>query len=196
MPQRPPATAQPAWAALSATDRWAHLERFKAAISAKADQLADAIVIETGKLRSEAKAEIQTLINRFELVKSAMAADLKPGSVGPGETLRYQALGVVGVIGPFNFPLHLCHAHVIPALAAGNTVVVKPSDITPLCGQRYAECAARGGAPGGRGQRRRGDRRCRRGDDRERSISTACASPAAGRSVRRSSRRRRIDRSC
>jgi RHH-type transcriptional regulator, proline utilization regulon repressor / proline dehydrogenase / delta 1-pyrroline-5-carboxylate dehydrogenase len=143
------ATAQPAWAALSTADRWAHLERFRAAIAAKSDQLADAIVIETGKIRSEAKAEIQTLINRFELVKNAMAADLKPGSVGPGETLRYQALGVVGVIGPFNFPLHLCHAHVIPALAAGNTVVVKPSDITPLCGQRYAECAAAAELPAG-----------------------------------------------
>ena len=142
-------TAQPAWAALGQGDRWTHLERFKAAIAAKADQLADAIVIETGKLRSEAKGEIQTLLNRFELVKNAMAADLKPGNVGPGETLRYQALGVVGVIGPFNFPLHLCHAHVIPALAAGNTVVVKPSDITPLCGQRYAECALAAGLPAG-----------------------------------------------
>ena len=143
------ASAQPAWAALTPAERWAHLERWKAAITAKADALADAIVIETGKIRSEAKAEIQTLINRFDLVKQAMAADLKAGPVGPGETLRYQALGVVGVIGPFNFPLHLCHAHVVPALAAGNTVVVKPSDITPLCGQRYAETVLAAELPAG-----------------------------------------------
>ncbi|MEO6772974.1 MAG: aldehyde dehydrogenase family protein [Kofleriaceae bacterium] len=143
------AAAQPAWAALTPTQRWHHLERWKAAITAKGDQLADAIVIETGKIRSEAKAEIQTLINRFDLVKQAMAADLKPGSVGPGETLRYQPLGVVGVIGPFNFPLHLCHAHVLPALAAGNTVVIKPSDITPLCGQRYAESVLAAELPAG-----------------------------------------------
>ena len=143
------AAAQPAWAALSSAERWAKLEKFKAAITAKAGALADAIVVETGKLRSEAKAEIQTLINRFELVKSAIASDLKPGSVGPGESLRYQPLGVIGVIGPFNFPLHLCHAHVIPALAAGNTVVVKPSDITPLCGQRYAEAALAAELPPG-----------------------------------------------
>lgn len=135
------AAAQPAWAALSHAERYAHLERFKAEIAQRADQLADAIVIETGKIRSEAKAEIQTLLNRFELVKNAMAADLKAGQVAPGESLRYQPLGVVGVIGPFNFPLHLCHAHVIPALLAGNTVVIKPSDVTPLCGQRYAEAA-------------------------------------------------------
>lgn len=143
------AAAQPAWAALTSAERFAHLERFKAEIAQRADQLADAIVIETGKIRSEAKAEIQTLLNRFELVKNAMAADLKAGQVGPGESLRYQPLGVVGVIGPFNFPLHLCHAHVIPALLAGNTVVIKPSDITPLCGQRYAEAAHAAKLPAG-----------------------------------------------
>ncbi|HEY5944855.1 MAG TPA: aldehyde dehydrogenase family protein, partial [Kofleriaceae bacterium] len=133
------ATAQPGWAALTSAARNTHLDRFKAELAARADELADAIVIETGKLRSEAKTEVQTLLNRFDLVRNAMAADLKAGVVAPGESLRYQPLGVVGVIGPFNFPLHLCHAHVIPALLAGNTVVVKPSDITPLCGQRYAE---------------------------------------------------------
>ncbi len=142
-------TAQQGWARLSAAERWAALDKFKAAIAASADALADAIVIETGKIRSEAKLEVQTLLNRFELVRAAMAADLKPGQVAPGEHLRYQALGVVGVIGPFNYPLHLCHAHVIPALAAGNTVIVKPSDITPLCGQRYAQCAQAAGLPAG-----------------------------------------------
>ncbi len=141
--------AQPAWAALTPARRAPPLERFKAAIPAKAEALADAIVIETGKLRSEAKAEVQTLINRFDLVKAAIASDLKPGPVGAGELLRYQPLGVVGVIGPFNFPLHLCHAHVIPALFSGNTVVVKPSDITPLCGQRYAEAALAAELPAG-----------------------------------------------
>ncbi|MDB4960026.1 MAG: Aldehyde Dehydrogenase [Myxococcales bacterium] len=143
------ASAQPAWAQLTQAQRANHLERFKQQIAARADQLADAIVIETGKIRSEAKLEIQTLLNRFELVKTAMAGDLKPGQVAPGEHLRYQALGVVGVIGPFNYPLHLCHAHVVPALLAGNTVVIKPSDITPLCGQRYAEAALAAGLPPG-----------------------------------------------
>lgn len=143
------AAAQPAWAALSHAERVAHLDRFKAELAARAEQLADAIVLETGKIRSEAKTEVQTLVNRFDLVKNAMAADLKAGVVAPGETLRYQPLGVVGVIGPFNFPLHLCHAHVIPALLAGNTVVIKPSDITPLCGQRYAEAAHAAKLPAG-----------------------------------------------
>lgn len=142
-------SAQPAWARLTPSARAAHLERFKQQLAARADQLADAIVLETGKLRSEAKLEVQTLLNRFELVKAAIAADLKPGQVAPGEHLRFAALGVVGVIGPFNYPIHLCHAHVIPALLSGNTVVIKPSDVTPLCGQRYAEAAAAADLPAG-----------------------------------------------
>jgi acyl-CoA reductase-like NAD-dependent aldehyde dehydrogenase/4-aminobutyrate aminotransferase-like enzyme len=146
---RAAAAAQPAWAALTQAQRAAHLEKLKAAIAAHAKDLADAIVLETGKIRSEAAAEINTLLGRFDLVKAAVAGDLKPGQVAPGETLRYAPLGVVGVIGPFNFPLHLCHAHVVPALLLGNTVVVKPSDITPLCGQRYAECAKEASLPPG-----------------------------------------------
>ena len=143
------AAARAAWSKLTIAERAAHLERFKAAIAAHAKDLADAIVLETGKIRGEAAQEIQTLLGRFDLVKAAIAGDLKPGAVAPGESLRYAPLGVVGVIGPFNFPLHLCHAHVVPALLLGNTVVVKPSDITPLCGQRYAECAREAKLPPG-----------------------------------------------
>lgn len=143
------AAAQVAWGSLSTAERWGHLERFKAELAKRADLLADAIVLETGKIRSEAKQEVTTVLNRFDLVKATMAADLKPGPVAAGEILKYQPLGVVGVIGPFNFPLHLCHAHVVPALLAGNTVVIKPSDITPLCGQRYAEAAHAAGLPAG-----------------------------------------------
>jgi len=139
--------AQQAWS--QRTDRPAILARWKQEIAARADALAEAITLETGKIKSEARTEVQTLVNRFELAAAAMAADLKPGRVAPGETLRYQPLGVIGVIGPFNFPLHLCHAHVVPALLAGNTVVIKPSDLTPLSGQRYAETMLAAGFPPG-----------------------------------------------
>ena len=143
------AAAQPAWARLTLAERAGALERFKQAISARADALADAIVLETGKLRGEAKAEIQTLINRFDLARAGVVSEATGRQVGPGEHLRFQPLGVVGVIGPFNFPLHLCHAPAIPALLAGNTCVIKPSDVTPLCGQRYAEAAQAAELPPG-----------------------------------------------
>jgi RHH-type transcriptional regulator, proline utilization regulon repressor / proline dehydrogenase / delta 1-pyrroline-5-carboxylate dehydrogenase len=143
------AAAQPAWAKLSFADRVHKLDALKQAIAARANDLADAIVLETGKIRSEAKLEVQTLLNRFDLARGAIEVDLKEGAVAPGETLRFHALGVVGVIGPFNYPLHLCHAHVVPALLLGNTVVVKPSDLTPLAGQRYAECVEAAKLPPG-----------------------------------------------
>ena len=143
------AAAQPAWARRPLAERAAVLDRFKNELAARGDGLAEAIVLETGKLRSEAKVEIQTVLNRFDLTRGAVAAELSSAQVAPGEQLRYKPLGVVGVIGPFNFPLHLCHAHAIPALLAGNAVVIKPSDISPLCGQRYAEAAQAAGFPAG-----------------------------------------------
>lgn len=145
------AAAQPAWARRTLADRAAVLGRWKDAIAARAKDLADAIVLETGKIRSEAQLEVQTVLGRFDVARGLLAADLREGAVAgsPHEQLRFHPLGVVAVIGPYNYPVHLCHAHVVPALLAGNTVVVKPSDITPLVGQRYAETALAAGLPPG-----------------------------------------------
>lgn len=143
--------AHPSWFRLSFDERLAILHRFRAAIVRHKEDLADAIVREVGKIRSEARAEVDSLIARFDLVESHIRQDLREGPLPgfPNEELRWHPHGVVAVIGPFNFPLHLCHAHVVPALLLGNTVVVKPSEITPLCGVRYAEAAAEAGLPPG-----------------------------------------------
>jgi acyl-CoA reductase-like NAD-dependent aldehyde dehydrogenase/4-aminobutyrate aminotransferase-like enzyme/GNAT superfamily N-acetyltransferase len=145
------AAAQPAWGRLTLAERFAVLTRWKDAIAARARDLADAIVLETGKLRSEAAQEVQTVLARFDVARGLAAADLREGPVAgsPHEQLRYHPLGVVAVIGPYNYPIHLCNAHVIPALLTGNAVVVKPSDLTPLAGQRYAEAAHAAGLPAG-----------------------------------------------
>ncbi len=145
------AAAQPAWARLTLALRVAALGRWKDAIAARSKDLADAIVLETGKLRAEAAQEVATVLGRFEVARALLAADLREGPIAgsPHEQLRYHPLGVVAIIGPYNYPAHLCHAHVVPALLAGNTVVVKPSDITPLVGQRYAETALAAGLPAG-----------------------------------------------
>lgn len=143
--------AAPAWARLSMAQRWEALVRFREALKARTDELVDAIVAETGKLRSEARGEVGSLVARFDLVRELARSDLAGGALPglPHEQLRFHPLGVVGVIGPFNYPMHLCHAHVVPALLAGNAVVVKPSEVTPLCGQRYAEAAQAAGLPPG-----------------------------------------------
>jgi RHH-type transcriptional regulator, proline utilization regulon repressor / proline dehydrogenase / delta 1-pyrroline-5-carboxylate dehydrogenase len=145
------AAASAAWARLPIEERWSHLVRFRDQLSARTDHLAEAVVLETGKLRAEARGEVGALVARFDLIRDIVAADLTEGSLSgnPHEQLRYHPLGVVGVIGPFNYPLHLCHAHVVPALLLGNTVVIKPSEVTPLAAQRYAEAAAAAGFPDG-----------------------------------------------
>ena len=145
------AAAAVGWGRLSLADRAAALGRWKDAIAARKADLVEAIVLETGKIRSEAEQEIQTVLGRFDVARQLAAADLREGPIAgsPHEQLRYHPLGVVAVIGPYNYPIHLCHAHVVPALLTGNAVVVKPSDITPLAGQRYAETAAAAGLPPG-----------------------------------------------
>lgn len=122
------AQAAPGWSSLGMDGRLAVLARFREAIAKRADALAEAISLEMGKVRSEARTEIDSLLGRFALAEASIRGDLREGPIPgfPQEQLRYHAHGVVGVIGPFNFPLHLCHAHVIPALILGNTVVMKP----------------------------------------------------------------------
>ncbi len=145
------ADALPAWRALSIVARLEALHRFREALRERAEPIADAIVLETGKIRSEARAEVATLIARFDLALDHVRTQAAEGALRghPNAELRHHPLGVVGVIGPFNFPLHLCHAHVLPALLPGNAVVVKPSDVTPLSARRYAEAIDAAALPPG-----------------------------------------------
>ncbi|MCA9580174.1 MAG: aldehyde dehydrogenase family protein [Myxococcales bacterium] len=145
------AEALPAWRRLSFDGRLEHLHRFREAIRERTEPIAEAISLEMGKLRAEARTEVAALLGRFDLMEARIRSDLRDGPLPgfPLESLVHRPLGVVGVIGPFNFPLHLCHAHVVPALMLGNTVVMKPSEVTPLAGQRYAEAAHAAGLPPG-----------------------------------------------
>lgn len=145
------AAALPPWRSLSMDARWEVLLRFREAIASNQDALAQAISSEMGKLLSEAHIEISALIHRFALVRGQIARDLSSGALPghPNEVLSFRPHGVVGVIGPFNFPLHLCHAHVVPALLLGNTVVVKPSEVAPLAAECYAKAAVAAGIPPG-----------------------------------------------
>ena len=69
-----------------------------------------------------------------------------PGA--PGRSL-WRGHGVMAIIGPYNYPIHLMHTHVAPALLAGNTVIIKPSQVTPLAGQIYTEIMAELELPAG-----------------------------------------------
>ncbi|MGM0575715.1 MAG: aldehyde dehydrogenase family protein [Myxococcota bacterium] len=136
------------WSALSAEERMGALRRFARELEPRVESLARAVTREMGKSLRESRAEARSLLARIEMVAEQQLPRVRPWTApGVNGECRYHPLGVVGVIGPFNFPLHLVHSHVIPALATGNTVVIKPSERTPLAAQRYVEAFEAAGLP-------------------------------------------------
>ena len=110
-----------------------------------------------GKPIGDARGEIGMVVDTFRYYAGAperLLGDTIPVAGGQAFTVR-EPLGVVGLIVPWNFPLTIAAWKLGPALAAGNTVVLKPAELTPLSALRFAELALRGGHPRGRGQRRR-----------------------------------------
>ena len=141
--------AAPAWRRAGLDARISALRAVQEMVPAHVDSIADAITAEMGKTRSEALVEARSIAGKIDGVIKQLSSELPSAHIGaPGEQ-RFHPLGVVGIIGPFNFPIHLLNTHVIPSLLTGNTVVVKPSDVTPLCGQRYAELFMDAGFPPG-----------------------------------------------
>jgi acyl-CoA reductase-like NAD-dependent aldehyde dehydrogenase/4-aminobutyrate aminotransferase-like enzyme/GNAT superfamily N-acetyltransferase len=136
------------WARLSSEERVEGLRRFAKALERRIEPMAQAVTLEMGKVLREARVEARSLQDRIELVARDQLPRVAPWEApGVDGECRYHPLGVIAVIGPFNFPLHLVHAHVIPALATGNTVVIKPSERCPLTAQRYVEAFAEAGLP-------------------------------------------------
>ena len=137
------------WAERSPEERAAFFDGLPDLLVQHAGRLADAMTAEMGKPLREARAEAGSLAAKVHV--SAIARDALPDFAlpnAPGES-RWRPLGAMAVIGPYNYPVHLLHTHVAPALLAGNTVVVKPSEITPWTGQIYAEIMAELGLPAG-----------------------------------------------
>jgi aminomuconate-semialdehyde/2-hydroxymuconate-6-semialdehyde dehydrogenase len=128
--------AFPLWAGLSVDERSAHLERLAKAIEDNADELAKAESVDNGKPLSLAKvADIprgSANIRFFSHAITQYAGESHSmGDVAINYTLR-DPIGVVGCISPWNLPLYLFTWKIAPALAAGNCVVAKPSEVTPM----------------------------------------------------------------
>lgn len=143
--------ALPAWDRLGRQGRVAHLMRFQSALAERKEELAVAIAREVGKPLWEARTEAGALTAKIDIMCGEglkLTEDVFPQGLSGGRW-TYRPLGVLGVFGPFNFPLHLPNGHIIPGLANGNTVVVKPSEMAPGCMQLYFECAEKAGLPPG-----------------------------------------------
>ena len=145
--------AFPAWARLPFADRQAIVEKFASLLEASKAELTAIIGAETGKPRWEAAGEVTAMINKVAISVKAyhvrtgeQHSDLPDGAA----TLRHRPHGVLAVFGPYNFPGHLPNGHIVPALLAGNTVVFKPSELTPRSGEAGRSGNRRGAQrPGG-----------------------------------------------
>jgi succinylglutamic semialdehyde dehydrogenase len=141
-------TAVPAWSGLPHARREEVLMTFAALLSEHKASLAGTISRETGKPHWEAATEVQSMIGKIPLAIEAHARRCGEFKGGAAVT-RFRPHGVVAVLGPFNFPGHLPNGHIAPALLAGNTVVFKPSELTPWTAQRAVELWQRAGLPEG-----------------------------------------------
>jgi acyl-CoA reductase-like NAD-dependent aldehyde dehydrogenase len=136
------------WSALPIADRVGELVRFRKALAAASDELAELIHKENGKPRLEALTEVFMAIGHVDHAAKRVEAATAPKKVSAGllanfrATISYHPLGVIGVIGPWNYPLFTPMGSIAYALAAGNAVVFKPSELTPLVGVRIAEIAS------------------------------------------------------
>jgi len=140
--------AWPRWAAMPDAARHAALRRFAGALAERAEDAARVIVAEMGKPLREARAEVQSAIEKIAITLDEALRFVAPFEA-PGGRCRWRPRGVLAVLGPFNFPLHLPNGHIVPALATGNCVVFKPSEISPGVGQIAAECWDASGLPPG-----------------------------------------------
>lgn len=144
--------AFPAWSALTTSERARWLERLADALEQRRDVFAAAESRDTGKPLALARdIEIPRAIANLRFFAHAatqFASESHHGEAGLNYTLR-QPLGVVAAISPWNLPLYLFTWKIAPALAAGNTVAGKPSEITPATATMLGELAAEVGLPAG-----------------------------------------------
>src|ERR1700733_10807332 len=141
--------AFPAWRAVSPSDRAQLLRRVADAVRSALEELAVLEARNAGKPIGDARGEMEMVAAVFDYYAGArerLLGDSIPVSGGQAFTVR-EPLGVVGLIVPWNFPLTIAAWKLGPALAAGNTVVLKPAELTPLTAMRFESIAVGAGLP-------------------------------------------------
>jgi succinylglutamic semialdehyde dehydrogenase len=143
-----------AWRKLESKQRAEFLKRFQDALKKREDQWVEAIAREVGKPFWEAKTELAAMTNKVDITiqeSMKLVSDFEIPRIleNTKGACRFRPLGVVAVIGPFNFPGHLPNGHIVPALLTGNTVVFKPSEKAAWVGQLMAESFQDAGLPPG-----------------------------------------------
>jgi succinylglutamic semialdehyde dehydrogenase len=142
------------WRGAGSAGRAFVLEAWRDAVAERTDDLARLITLETGKTLSESRLEAKSVAEKVTITLDPMVASRIAGwefAVSPSRrgVCEFAPLGVVAVVGPFNFPAHLPNGHIVPALLAGNSIVFKPSEKAPAVGQWMGELAEAAGVPAG-----------------------------------------------
>ena len=143
--------AYPAWRAVKPADRARLLRRVAALVEEHIDELARLETSNVGKPLGDSRWEMGMVADVFHFYAGAVEkhyGETIPVAGGVDLTFR-EPLGVVGLIVPWNFPLMLASWKLGPALACGNTVVLKPAELTPLTALRFSELALEAGIPEG-----------------------------------------------
>ncbi|HUP59885.1 MAG TPA: aldehyde dehydrogenase [Thermoanaerobaculia bacterium] len=146
-------SAFPAWSRTPAADRSALLLKLADLIERNLDELARCESMDNGKPLSLARRlDIPRAVANFRFFATAILHQASEAHVTDTTALNYtlrQPLGVAGLISPWNLPLYLLSWKIAPAIAAGNTCIAKPSELTPLTAHRLAELTIEAGIPPG-----------------------------------------------
>jgi succinylglutamic semialdehyde dehydrogenase len=145
--------AWPAWAAHSHAYRIEALRRFANVVRKRETEFSELIARETGKPLWESRTEVGAVVNKVDISIEAYAERTPQrrmeAALGNKIAVRHKPHGVLGVLGPYNFPAHLPNGHIVPALIAGNAIVFKPSEKTPAVGEMLVSCFHEAGIPEG-----------------------------------------------
>jgi acyl-CoA reductase-like NAD-dependent aldehyde dehydrogenase len=146
-------TAQAAWRRVPLAERAALIERFVAAFEANAPAIAEEISWQMGRPIKYSPGEVRGLAERARYMAGVAVEQLADLEVEPkpGFTrfIRHEPLGIVLVVAPWNYPYLTAVNAIVPAILAGNAVILKHSHQTPLCAERFAEAFAAAGLPAG-----------------------------------------------
>ena len=140
------------WALRSFEERLAIISRFQTLLEANKAILSETLAQETGKILWDATSEITAMGGKLKLCVQSYherTGERSNEAQGFRAVLRHKPHGVVAVYGPYNFPAHLPNGHIIPALLAGNCVIFKPSELTPLTAEKTIQLWHEAGIPAG-----------------------------------------------
>jgi succinylglutamic semialdehyde dehydrogenase len=144
--------ASVSWAQTKVEERLTIIKKFAALLTENKEALTKVIAQETGKPEWETATEVGAMVGKIAISEKAYfeRTGIVENPMPAGQAfIRHKPHGVVAVFGPYNFPGHLPNGHIVPALIAGNTLVFKPSDLTPLVAEFTVKLWQKAGLPAG-----------------------------------------------